>query len=133
MVRTRTWGGPVSDKLPAVLAEVFAGVPEALVSRYLASRGEFLKPCRAGRPFLLGSGCPPGRCRMPGQQPEAGGLGEEKRVQETLFGPDRRGDGLFPRQPVPEVPPAGRSESGTSIKAGDLIARFAETCGIALS
>lgn len=121
-------GGPVSDKLPAVLAEAFAGVPEALVSRYLESRGEFLnRVVQADLSFWDPEARPVAADAR--QQPEAGALGD-KCVQEMMYGLVAEATGFSPDSLSRESRLLDDLNLD-SIKAGDLIARFAETCGIA--
>jgi len=119
---------PVSDKLPALLAEAFAGVPEALVSRYFASRGEFLnRVVQADLSFWDPDARPVAADAR--QQPASGAL-EEKRVQEALYGLVAEATG-FPSDSLARKSRLLDDLNLDSIKAGDLIARFAETCGIA--
>ncbi|WP_319523395.1 SDR family NAD(P)-dependent oxidoreductase [uncultured Desulfosarcina sp.] len=120
--------GDVSEKLPAVLAEAFAGVPAALVSRYLASRGEFLnRVVQADLSFWDPDARPAAADER--QQPEAGALGG-KRMQEALYGLVAEATGFSPDS-LTRKSRLLDDLNLDSIKAGDLIARFAKTCGIA--
>ena len=104
--------------VPAVLAEAFTGVPEALVSRYLESRGAFLNQViRADLSFWYPDGRPV----------DAGVAGPVKTepAREILY----RLVSETTRFTSDSLSPDARLLDDLnldSIKAGDLVARFAE-------
>ena len=117
------------DDNHAILAEAFSGVPEALVSRYLESRGAFLnRMVQADFSFW-----------DPDARQMDGGVGGQVEMAAVSPEPVPLQDALF--KLVADVtgfaPETLLRESRLlddlnldSIKAGDLIARFAKTSGV---
>ena len=118
-----------ADDIPTILAEAFAGVPEALVSRYLAARGAFLNrvvqadlsfwdpEALAIKPAAGGKGVP------------AAGDSAPVPVQTRLFRMVSDVTG-FPLASLSRESRLLDDLNLDSIKAGDLIAQFARRCGV---
>ncbi|WP_319405545.1 SDR family NAD(P)-dependent oxidoreductase [uncultured Desulfosarcina sp.] len=118
-----------ADDIPTILAEAFAGVPEALVSRYLAARGAFLNrvvqadlsfwdpEALAMKPAAGGKGVP------------AAGDSAPVPVQTRLFRMVSDVTG-FPLASLSRESRLLDDLNLDSIKAGDLIAQFARRCGV---
>ncbi|MFO7714089.1 SDR family NAD(P)-dependent oxidoreductase [Desulfosarcina sp.] len=127
------WGADVdnlpSNGTPSILAEAFTGVPEALVSRYLASRGAFLnRVVQADLAFwdpeTLAAGAGTGsRGVLPAGRPEA------LPTQALLFQLVGEVTG-FSSETLSRESRLLDDLNLDSIKAGDLIARFARRCGV---
>lgn len=110
------------DEIHTVLAEAFTGVPEALVSRYLESRGAFLnRVVRADLSFWDPDALP---------VDAAAGKKEAAGAQAILFRLVSEVTGFSP-ETLSRESRLLDDLNLDSIKAGDLVARFAKICGVA--
>ena len=110
-----------------VLAEAFNGVPDALVSRYLASRGAFVnRVVQADLAFWD----PESRPGLGEGDARSISAEEPLLVKEILFQLVADVTG-FPKESLSMESRFLDDLNLDSIKAGDLIARFARTCGVA--
>ncbi|MBR9985192.1 MAG: SDR family NAD(P)-dependent oxidoreductase [Desulfosarcina sp.] len=120
--------GMPADEIHTVLAEAFTGVPEALVTRYLESRGAFLnRVVQADLAFWD----PDARLVDAGAGGKGGlAAGRPAPAQAILWRLVAEVTGFSPETLSPESRLLDDLNLD-SIKAGDLIARFAKTCGVA--
>jgi acyl transferase domain-containing protein/NAD(P)-dependent dehydrogenase (short-subunit alcohol dehydrogenase family)/acyl-CoA thioesterase FadM len=119
---------PVDD-VHAVLAEAFNGVPEALVSRYLTSRGTFLnRVVQADLAFWNPDAHPLAAAAGPPTAEAAGRSAAA--IQEVLFEIVAEVTG-FSADSLSRESRLLDDLNLDSIKAGDLISRFSTTCGVA--
>jgi acyl transferase domain-containing protein/NAD(P)-dependent dehydrogenase (short-subunit alcohol dehydrogenase family)/acyl-CoA thioesterase FadM len=119
-----------TDNAHTVLAEAFAGVPEVLVSRYLESRGAFLNrvvqaDLASWDPAALPVAAGEGSKGVPVAKDPA-----PMSPQAILFRLVAEATG-FSTQTLSRESRLLDDLNLDSIKAGDLIARFAMSCGIA--
>ena len=115
------------DEMAPILTEAFNGVPDALVSRYLASRGAFISRVVQADLAFWDPDARPGAGDAVGPLAPAG---EVVPVQDILFQLVADVTGFAPESLSWESRFLDDLNLD-SIKAGDLIARFARTCGVA--
>ncbi len=119
-----------TDETHTILAEAFAGVPEALVSRYLESRGAFLnRMVQADLAFWDPEAQPVDAGAVAKGVLAAVGAGPAS-AQVILFRLVSEVTGFSAETLSPESRLLDDLNLD-SIKAGDLIARFAKACGVA--
>jgi enediyne polyketide synthase len=119
---------PVDDT-PALLEEAFAGVPEALVRRYLDSRSGFLnRMVQADLAYWDPNALPVDAAAKGQGVMSAGGVAPEA-AQSILFRMVSDVTGFAP-ETLSRDARLLDDLNLDSIKAGDLIAGFARTCGV---
>ncbi len=116
-------GGDLSPgSVPAMLAEAFADVPEALVDRYIESRGAFLTQVVRADLSFWDPDARPADTGLPGPATSAPAREILYRLVSEVTG--FTSDTLTPDARLLD------DLNLDSIKAGDLVARFAEQCGV---
>lgn len=114
------------NEMGPILAEAFSGVPDALVSRYLASRGAFINQVVQADLAFWDPDARPGIGDSGGR---LASLQDALAVQDILFRLVADATGFAP-QSLSRESRFLDDLNLDSIKAGDLIARFARTCGV---
>ncbi len=118
-----------TDEIHTILAEAFTGVPEALVGRYLESRGAFLNRVVQADLAYWDPGARLVEAGAGGKGVPASGRPAPMPAQATLFQLIADVTG-FSSETLSRESRLLDDLNLDSIKAGDLIARFAKTCGV---
>jgi acyl transferase domain-containing protein/NAD(P)-dependent dehydrogenase (short-subunit alcohol dehydrogenase family)/acyl-CoA thioesterase FadM len=118
-----------ADGIHTLLADAFAGVPEALVGRYLDSRGDFLNRVVQADLDYWDPDARPGDAARKGSGGASIGAGAREPAQAILFRMVSEVTGFSP-ETLSRDARLLDDLNLDSIKAGDLIAGFARTCGV---